>query len=219
MSTSRILCALALTALAGCSSGIVDSTGGASETVNAYVTVTSLTVSVALQADGAHDVTAYLTSADYDPACDSGFIDSLAADASEGNATFTVDSTGTYNLCIIDDTAAIGVLFADIVLADGVVDTLQGTLTALASVTGDVVAPAGVSWWPESTAVMTVGAPFVTCTDSLQHFVLSRLPAGAYRLLARPIVESVAERTREISQELTVTSGEQKEGVTLYFSN
>lgn len=205
--------------LCACSSGLVDSTGGASETVNAYVSVASLTVSISLENTHGGWVSAYLVSAGYDPGYRSGSLYSLAC-TGEQDLELTADSAGIYNLYIIDDSASSGVLLADIVLADSVRDTLLDSLAPLASVAGAVVVPDSAGWWPESTTVMAVGAPFITWTDSLRQFAFDRLPAGAYTLLARPATESAAERTtRQVSRELTLTSGEDIQGITLYFSN
>lgn len=119
-----------------------------------------------------------LYSADFQPHVNSGFAMTITAD-SNGNFTFPNLSPGRYHLLARRPSDGKAALVADIAVPAEAIATGRARLEATGSVSGTITAtvPAylGIAYAP--------GTPFFVPADSQMHYLLTGMPAGAYKIV------------------------------------
>jgi hypothetical protein len=160
----------------------VSQDGGASETVNARVMVTDTVASIGLDTALGKPLSVHVYGAAYRPYEDDGFADSLS---DTGALMWSAPSAGTYNfyLTLASGKAA---FVPGVILTKGINDTVRCVLQTGSNITG-ACKQRNQPIISETLVLYIQGSPFVTCTDSLQHFTLKNLPAGRYTLKTRPL--------------------------------
>lgn len=162
----------------------VSQDGGASETVNAKVIVTDTLASIVLDSALEKPLSVRVYGAAYKPYEDYGFADSLS---DTGEIEWGAPSAGTYNF-YLTTTSGKAAFVPGVTLTKGISDTVRCVLRTSGTITG-ACKQRNQPVIPEALVLYIQGSPFVTCTDSSQHFTLNNLPAGRYTLKTRPAAQ------------------------------
>jgi hypothetical protein len=159
----------------------VSQDGGASETVNARVIVSDTLASIVLDSVLEKPLSVRVYGATYKPYEDYGFADSLS---DTGVIEWSAPSAGTYNFYL---TTASGkaAFVPGVTLTKGISDAIPCVLRTGSTITG-ACKHRNQPVIPEALVLYIQGSPFVTCTDSSQHFTLNNLPVGRYTIKTRP---------------------------------
>jgi hypothetical protein len=186
--------------------------GGASETVNASVSIHDSTVTVTIEANHSVEFEIIITDTQYNPVSQTGINQKKIAVASVP-VSFTVDS-GIYNIFILDKEMRLSRSLMYIKMWRGINDTLFDTLAQSGSIRGSVSIEQAVP-----IDVYLKGTPFSCTLANDYSFLLTDIPDGIYTIVAEMESEKSISfiPSKSIKREIVVT-GDHITDLNLFFS-
>jgi hypothetical protein len=152
--------------------------GSSSETVSfdeGSVEVTSTELALSGRTDAGNWVALY--AADFLPHLDSGFADTLRADA-HGRFAFTLMPAGTYHMLVRGSSDSLAAFLTEI-LWPSQGEALRTARLQPTAVLSGFISDSGLI---HEGLVYIPGSPFYTRSDSLKNYTLGGLPSGEYRI-------------------------------------
>lgn len=216
-----LMVALSVLFIYGCSGNYtVQNTGGASETINAMVSICDTVVTVNIKADQIIAADIIIAKADYNPIRKTNYFDSVSILSSDAGVKFVTD-TGIYNVFVNDRSLQKSVAFMNLKLSEGKKDTVSDSLQNSGSIRGTALYSGSGIKGLTPIVVYFIGTPFFAKTDSAGVFSMAEIPNGKYSIVATtsasPVVKDTLAQT--VSREIEIQDGKSTTDINLFFSN
>jgi hypothetical protein len=217
----RLIIVLSVLIIYGCSGNdTVQNTGGASETINATVSMCDTVVTVHIKADQIIAADIIIAKADYNPIRKTNYFDSVSIVSSDAGIKFVTD-TGILNVFVIDRSLQKSVAFMNLEINAGKKDTVSDSLKNSGSIRGTALYRGSGIKELTPIVVYFIGTPFFAETDRAGVFTMTGIPNGKYSIVATTSVSPVVKDTlpQTVSREIEIQDGKSTTDINLFFSN
>jgi hypothetical protein len=172
---------------------LTGTSGGASQTINAKVTVSDSVVCVAAEGADTRRLSMRVFSGNYLPYEKTGFTDSITADAA-ALPPWRAPSQGSFSFLITAAPSGCATLLQDITLKPGVRDTVRCKLGPCRDLAGALLAGDSGAYAGRQDvrfALSVFGSPFAAVSDSSAGFVMKNMPYGRYTIRVRSLSKRI----------------------------
>ncbi len=195
--------------------------GGASETVNASISICDSMVTINVRSEDTIDAKISLLGVDYNPVTNSGFRKSIDLNVKKDSSVTYTDLNGSYNLIITDNIRGKSLSMMNIEISNGIRSSISDTLSVSGTVQGSVSSTQLRDSNDVLYGVLILGTPFFTKLDNNGEFEIKGVPKGTYSIIAMMMTnqKSDVNAIRTVKRQIQINSGEIVEGINLFFSN